>query len=1076
MQAQDQSERRAWAIVVLPLFSLLFGLLHRVATGDEKEPSDRTLTNEYSQQAVDRLMASAKATGDLERGLRVFTQAKVACFSCHRIGAAGGSIGPDLTLVGDRRETDKIIESLLWPNRTIAPEFQPHKIVTVDGTVVAGYLGDDPNPNRISIRDPATGKTTEIALDEIEQRTLSQSLMPAGLVQTLTAQEQADLVRFLSELRKDSKLELSTLESAIRNASTHEPATFPLTSGPLYPAEHPAAIEFVNRKRVYDFYSKQAAYFAQSNKRPPMIESFPGLDGKENGHWGNQNEGTWRGNEWNDVILGSILCNVFHEGTKTIPRALCLRLGQDRAWSVVFNADTMAYEFLWRDGFVKFSDVRHGYMDGVRVVGELMPLPSSANSPIATSAQQVKYRGFYRHGQDIYVAYDIDGVAMVDAPSIRNGNFERIVAPKSSHPLRSRLSGGPPQWPQVFETRISYGQHSGLTVDTIELPLNNPWKTPLACGDHAFLADGTAIVVTMQGDVWRVEGLCDPPIVSPDQSRYGIARWRRIAAGLHHALGIVVHQDQIYVLGRNQITRLHDLNGDGEMDWYECFSNAFQTSPAGHDFICGLERDPAGNFYTSSGNQGIVQISADGSRATVLATGFRNPDGIGRMPDGTITVPCSEGDWTPTSMICEIIPKSHSLGRNVTTYETQSPPFYGYRGPREGQAVQLPLLYLPRGIDNSSGGQLWIDDPRCGPLANQILHTSFGAGTCFLILKDSVDGRNQGAAVTLPVEFRSGSHRARLNPRDGQIYVSGMNGWGTYTPDSGSFQRVRYTGDSMQLPVGFHVHANGITVRFSEPIDPAIASNAGRQFAQCWNYRYSPGYGSKEYSALRPPMIGHDVLTVASTQVLDERTLFVELPELQLTNQLHLRLVVDGGRAQELFATVHAMDEDRSDFAGYQAIAKQRLPHPIVRDLEWLRRSIPNPWQARIAGAREIRIEARENLQFSTKLLEVKPGEKIKLTFANPDVVPHNWALIRPGTLESFGDSINRYLTDPDAFLHHYVPPSDAVVCYTDVVDPGNEFGIYFTAPMEPGRYPYLCTFPGHWMVMHGELIVKPSP
>jgi azurin len=48
------------------------------------------------------------------------------------------------------------------------------------------------------------------------------------------------------------------------------------------------------------------------------------------------------------------------------------------------------------------------------------------------------------------------------------------------------------------------------------------------------------------------------------------------------------------------------------------------------------------------------------------------------------------------------------------------------------------------------------------------------------------------------------------------------------------------------------------------------------------------------------------------------------------------------------------------------------------------------------------------------------------------------------------------------------------VLVYTDVVSPQNEFSISFLAPTEPGRYPYLCTFPGHWMVMNGELIVAP--
>jgi hypothetical protein len=76
-------------------------------------------------------------------------------------------------------------------------------------------------------------------------------------------------------------------------------------------------------------------------------------------------------------------------------------------------------------------------------------------------------------------------------------------------------------------------------------------------------------------------------------------------------------------------------------------------------------------------------------------------------------------------------------------------------------------------------------------------------------------------------------------------------------------------------------------------------------------------------------------------------------------------------------------------------------------------------------------------------------------------------------TLEKIGEMTNRLVNDPDAYLRHYVPESKDVICYTDIVNPKEEFTIYFEAPKKPGRYPYLCTFPGHWMVMNGELIVK---
>jgi glucose/arabinose dehydrogenase len=159
-------------------------------------------------------------------------------------------------------------------------------------------------------------------------------------------------------------------------------------------------------------------------------------------------------------------------------------------------------------------------------------------------------------------------------------------------------------------------------VDTIELPTENPWNTLIAAGAHAFMSDGRGVVVSMQGDVWMVSGL--------DTEQ---ATWKRIAAGMHHLLGVVVHEDKIYTLGRNQISRLHDFDGDDEIDFYECFSNAYTTSASGHDYLCGLERDADGYFYFASGNEGLVRISPEGLKASVIATGFRNPDGLGLLAE-----------------------------------------------------------------------------------------------------------------------------------------------------------------------------------------------------------------------------------------------------------------------------------------------------------------------------------------------------------------------------------------------------------------------------------------------------------
>ena len=74
-------------------------------------------------------------------------------------------------------------------------------------------------------------------------------------------------------------------------------------------------------------------------------------------------------------------------------------------------------------------------------------------------------------------------------------------------------------------------------------------------------------------------------------------KWKRFAAGLYEPLGLRIVNDVVYVRGRDQITRLHDLNADGEADFYECFNNDGVVSANYHGFAMDLQTDAAGNFY-----------------------------------------------------------------------------------------------------------------------------------------------------------------------------------------------------------------------------------------------------------------------------------------------------------------------------------------------------------------------------------------------------------------------------------------------------------------------------------------------
>ncbi|WDQ14931.1 DUF6797 domain-containing protein [Rhodopirellula sp. P2] len=1035
------------------------------AEADSHNGTPPTAALPYDPSLIQALASEAMQQGDTLRGARVFASAQTACLSCHQVGSHGGTIGPRLSAMENKRELSHLVESVLWPDREIAPEYVSWKVLTEDGQVLTGYRVQS-DENSVTLRDPASGKEFVIDAEDIVDEIAGSTPMPAGLAAAMTRQQQRDLIRFLAEVSHEQRALSQELEHVLAQSQAHGPVSFPLDLEPLSPNRWQHAKHQVNRDRIYDFYTKQAEHFRNQDSLPMLLSPYPGLDGGQHGHWGNQTEETWASDRWQQTIQGSVLAGVFRGNGKTVSRGVCVQLGGPGEHSVCFNPDTLTYEAAWEGGFVSLSSVRHGFVSGLKMQGRPIPVPSSL-----APDEPWRYHGFYRLGDRVMFSYRIGETEYLDSPRMEGGRLVVDRLPANEHPLRDALTGGPAQWPQTTRTQIVPGSGEPFAIDTIELPHDNPWKALLFCTGHDFLPDGSALVCTMQGDVWHVSGLQAPA----DQP--GVATWRRFASGLHQPLGMVVANDGIYVQCRDQLTRLTDINGDGEADFYECFSNAFQTSPAGHDFICGLQRDRQGNFYTASGNQGLVRISADGSQAEVIATGFRNPDGLGMLPDGTLTVPCSEGGWTPASMICAVPSSFDGATGN-------SPPHYGYRGPQGNQPPSLPLVYLPRGLDNSSGGQTVVPPGVWGPLQKQLLHFSFGTGTWFTVLRDEVDGKTQGAVIPMAGDFLSGAHRGRFSPVDQHLYVSGSQGWGAYVPEEGSFQRVRFTGQTYQVPTGFHVHENGVRITFAEPVDPSIAGDPKSHFAQCWNYRYSGAYGSPEYSPMHPGVAGHDPLAIVSAHVLsDSRSVFLEIPDLQPVNQLHLRLNVNADgqcltsgpteSGHDLIVTVHRLDTAFKEFPGYQPVEKTIAAHPLLSDLARNAIQVPNPWKDPIPNARSIELKTGTNLTYQTKTIRVRAGEPVALTLVNPDVVPHNWALVRPGALQKVGELANQLIADPQAFARHYIPETEEVLVATDVVGPGEAQTVYFRAPSKPGRYPFLCTFPGHWMVMNGEMIVE---
>ena len=113
-----------------------------------------------------------------------------------------------------------------------------------------------------------------------------------------------------------------------------------------------------------------------------------------------------------------------------------------------------------------------------------------------------------------------------------------------------------------------------------------------------------------------------------------------------------------------------------------------------------------------------------------------------------------------------------------------------------------------------------------------------------------------------------------------------------------------------------------------------------------------------------------------------------------------------------------------------------------------------------------------EQLRYDKQLIVVEVGKPVALVLENEDAMPHNLAILAPGSLEEIGTATEKMSTEPDAEGRLYIPVSPKVLHATKLVAPGQKTQLAFTAPVEPGEYPYVCTFPGHWRRMVGTLAV----
>ena len=512
--------------------------------------------------------------------------------------------------------------------------------------------------------------------------------------------------------------------------------------------------------------------------------------------------------------------------------------------------------------------------------------------------------------------------------------------------LVSLTKGGPRRWPEVLTTEAVLGSSSGpFAVDVLTPPVNNPWLAQMRLTGFDFFEDGDrAAVCSWDGDVWLVSGLTgleatsakqregetgrqgegktkikssnpkpsSPPLsLSPSPPRL---TWQRIASGLFQPLGLKIVDGRIYVTCRDQLVLLRDFNSDSETDFYECFNSDHQVTEHFHEFAMGLQTDEAGNFYYAKSARHalkavvphhgtLLRVSKDGSKTDILANGFRAANGVCLNPDGTFVVTDQEGHWNPKNRINWVTPAK----------EGEKPRFYGnlfgYHDVTDpsDSAMIPPLCWITNAFDRSPAELLWVTSDKWGPLKGSLLNLSYGYGKVFVVPYERLaNGLIQGGMSELLVpQFPTGIMRGRFHPTDGQLYVCGMFAWAGNATQPGGFYRIRATGQPAHAPIGLTVTKSGLSITFTEPLDPS-ATDAARYVIKTWSLKRTADYGSKHF----------DEKTLRVTNVTlsaNRRTVLLELPDIQPTWCMLIEYKLAGSNGEPvnglIHNTIHSLNE-----------------------------------------------------------------------------------------------------------------------------------------------------------------------
>ena len=145
----------------------------------------------FMAQLKSELSPAALASADKAQGRAAFN---ALCAACHTLYGQGGALGPDLTGAG-RDNLDYLLENIIDPGAVVTADFRVAIVKLKDGRMLNGFIAAR-TARTLTIKSMAESHTVERD-DVVSIEESPQSMMPAGLLETLNAQQRRDLIAYL---------------------------------------------------------------------------------------------------------------------------------------------------------------------------------------------------------------------------------------------------------------------------------------------------------------------------------------------------------------------------------------------------------------------------------------------------------------------------------------------------------------------------------------------------------------------------------------------------------------------------------------------------------------------------------------------------------------------------------------------------------------------------------------------------------------------------------------------------------------------------------------------------------------